>query len=65
MKKTYIWDNQEKKLIELLKREPNPRIWIIPDIKPYVDDFMDSKPIHVKSRQHRKQLLQERGLAIK
>jgi len=65
MKRTYIWDEQEHKLVEYVKRIPDPKIYIIPDIKPYVDDYMDSRPVEVRSRRHKMQLLRERGLAIK
>jgi hypothetical protein len=65
MKKTYIWDKEQKKLVEYVKRIPDAKVYIIPDIEPYLDDYMDSKPIWVESRQRKKQLLRERGLAIK
>ena len=32
------------------------------DIEPYVDENMGHEPVHVESRQHKKQLLKERGL---
>jgi len=35
---------------------------IIPDIEPYQDKEMGHEPVVVKSRQHKKQLLRERGL---
>jgi hypothetical protein len=33
-----------------------------PDLEPYVDDQMGHEPVYVKSKQHRKQLMKERGL---
>ena len=65
MKRTYVWDKELNKLVEWEKKIPSPQVYIIPDIAPYWDDNMAQNPIYVKSRQHRKQLLQERGLAIK
>uniref|UniRef100_A0A6M3K5B1 Uncharacterized protein n=1 Tax=viral metagenome TaxID=1070528 RepID=A0A6M3K5B1_9ZZZZ len=60
----YIWDNEQKKLVEYEKREPEGQVYIIGDIKPYWDDNMDAKPIYVQSRRHKRQLLKERGLDI-
>lgn len=65
MKKTYRWDRDLLKLVETEKRIPEARVHIIPDIEPYVDDNMEHEPQYVKSRRHRRELLKERGLAIK
>ncbi len=64
MKRSYRWDPELKKLVEFEKRDPGPKVYIIGDIEPYLDDNMAHNPIHVKSRQHRTQLLKEKGLAI-
>lgn len=66
MKKTYIYDKKQGKIVELKeKRDPGPKIHIIRDIEPYWDDNMGQNPVYVESRQHRKQLLKERGFGIK
>jgi hypothetical protein len=65
VKKSYRWDLSQHRLIEVETRNPGPRVFIIPDIEPYVDDNMAHDPIYVRSRQHRNQLLKERGLTIK
>jgi hypothetical protein len=65
MKRTYIWDTEQHKLVEYEKRIPDPRVWIIPDIEPHWDDNMGHEPVYVKSRRHKMSLLKERGLAIK
>lgn len=41
---------------------PTPSI--IPDIEPYLDEHMGHEPVYVKSRQHKKALLRERGLVM-
>jgi len=61
----YIWDKEQNKLVEYIKRIPDAKIFIIPDIKPYVDENLGHHPVEVKSRRHRTQLLKERRLAIK
>jgi len=35
---------------------------IITDLEPYFDENLDKVPIYVESKQHRKQLMKERGL---
>ena len=35
---------------------------IITDLIPHVDENMGHEPVYVKSRQHKKQLLKEKGL---
>ena len=65
MKRTFYWDKEQGKLVEIEKRVPDAKIYIIPDIEPYVDENVGQRPVWVKSRQHRTQLLKERGLAIK
>lgn len=65
MKKTYVWDKEQQKLVEYVRRIPEGKVWIIPDIKPYWDDDMGQQPVYVKSRRHKMALLKERGLAIK
>ena len=35
---------------------------ISPDLEPYWDENMGQDPVYVKSKQHRKQLMGERGL---
>jgi putative FmdB family regulatory protein len=34
-----------------------------PDLQPYLDPNMGHEPVYVESRQHRKRLMKERGLA--
>jgi len=66
MKKTYYYDKKQGKVVEMKeKRDPEPKIHIIPDIEPYLDENMGDKPIVVRSRRHKNQLLRERGLGIK
>lgn len=66
MKKTYYYDKKQGKVVELKeKRDPGPKIHVIPDIQPYFDENLGQEPVLVKSRQHRKRLLKERGLGIK
>ena len=64
MKRSYRWNFEENRLEEIVPRVPDPKIHLIPDIEPYVDDQMDHDPVLVKSRRHRAELLKERGLAI-
>ena len=64
MKRSYRWNLEEHRLEEIVPREIEGRVHIIPDIQPYVDDQMDHAPVYVKSRQHKRLLLKERGLAI-
>ena len=35
---------------------------VIPDLKPYWDENMSCKPVYVKSKKHRKQLMKEHGV---
>jgi len=66
MKKTYIYDKNLKKVVELKEKSgPGPKLYIIPDIEPYLDENMGQEPVYVKSRRHKMQLLKERGLGIK
>ena len=66
MKKTYIYDKKLKKIVELKeKRDPGPKIHIIPDLQEYWDDNMGHEPVYVKSRRHKMELLKERRLGIK
>ena len=66
MKKTYIYDKKQRKVVELKeKRDLGPKIHIIPDIEPYLDENMGHEPVWVKSRRHKMRLLKERGLGIK
>ena len=66
MKKTYIYDKKLKKVVELKgKRDPGPKIHVIRDIEPYLDENMGHEPVYVKSRRHKMRLLKERGLGIK
>jgi hypothetical protein len=65
VKKTYRWDLELNKLVEVSRRDPGPKVYIIPDIQPYLDENMGHRSVYVKSRQHRKLLLKERGLTIK
>jgi len=66
MKKTYYYDKKQKKVVEL-KEKPDlgPKIHIISDIEPYLDENMGDEPMVVRSRRHKNQLLRERGLGIK
>jgi len=61
----YRWDTEQNKLVEVVKRIPEGKVWIIGDIKPYWDEDMGQEPVYVKSRQHKMALLKERKLAIK
>ena len=65
MRKRYQWDKELKKLIEISKRDPGPKVYIIPDIQPYLDENISHDPIWIKSRRHRTEILRERKLAIK
>ena len=65
MKKTYVWDKEQQKLVEYVRMPPEGKIWVIGDIDPYWDEDMGQKPIYVRSRRHKMALLKERGLAIK
>jgi len=66
MKKTYYYDKKQEKVVEMKeKTDPGPKIHIIPDIEPYLDENMGDKPMVVRSRRHKNQLLRERGLGIK
>ena len=66
MKKIYYYDKKQRKVVELKEKpDPGPKIHIIPDIQPYLDENMGHEPVLVKSRQHRNRLLKERGLGIK
>lgn len=66
MKKTYYYDKKQRKVVELKERvDPGPKIHIIKDIEPYLDENMGHEPIYVKSRRHKMALLKERGLGIK
>lgn len=51
-----------------MKRLFSPSVYIIPDISPYIDENLagpDGKPVYVMSRQHKRQILKERGLEQK
>jgi len=47
------------------KRDLGPKIHVIRDIEPYLDENMGHEPVYVKSRRHKMRLLKERGLGIK
>ena len=64
MKRSYRWDKTLQRLVEFERQPPGPRVYIIGDIEPYLDENLEQNPIPVKSRQHRTQLLKEKGLAI-
>jgi putative FmdB family regulatory protein len=49
---------------QIMHRIASPTRLIL-DIEPYLDTEMDAVPQPVKSRQHKNQLLAERGLVIK
>ena len=65
MKKSYKWDSDKKKIVEIDRSISEGKVWIIPDIQPYWDEDMGQEPVYVKSRRHKMALLKERGLAIK
>ena len=65
MKKTYYWDKEQQKLVEYVRKIPDAKVYIILDIKPYLDEDMGQEPVYIKSRRHKMALLKERGLAIK
>ena len=55
--KLHFCGNWMKRLISLAN--------INPDFQPYLDENLGQDPVYVKSRQHRKQLMSERGLVDK
>ena len=67
MKKTYYYDKKLKKVVELGQKRPEiaPKIHLIKDIEPYIDENMGHEPVYVRSRRHKMQLLKERRLGIK
>lgn len=38
---------------------------VVPDFEPYIDYNLSEKPVYVKSKQHRKQIMKERGISEK
>jgi len=65
MKRSYRWDVENQKLVEIARIPPEGKVWIIGDIKPHWDENMGHDPVYVKSRRHKMTLLKERGLSIK
>ena len=65
MKRSYRWDTESQKLVEIARIPSEGRVWIIGDIEPHWDENMGRDPVYVKSRRHKMTLLKERGLSIK
>lgn len=38
---------------------------VVPDLEPYLDHNLSDKPVFVKSKQHRRQLMREHGVTEK